>query len=214
MRNISQILSIFADDVRHLHGNLFQVKRNRIELAQPGLKNENGKLVYGNPRWFTNKDGRPEAKGINEKSKMEELRNSIQDEGLENPIRLRVIEGKKNFLEVVNGERRFRSVEDLCKKNVLCFDPATNDQKNAEEVFEWIDARIDFMDDKMAIRIALKPNETSEVIGDLANLNVVRVLRQSGYDDQEILSATGKSISWLRETEKIIGLDEVCYEHF
>jgi ParB family chromosome partitioning protein len=215
MKIASQILSIFGDDVQHLHGNLFRVKREKIKLAKSGLSSQDGKLVYGNPRWFINKNGIPEAKGISvEKSKMEELRNSIQDEGLENPIRLRVIEGKRSHLEVINGERRFRSIEELCERDVKCFDPATGEQKNAGEVFEWVDARIEFMDDKTALRVALKPNETSELIGDLANLNVVKVLRDSGFDDQEILKSTGKSISWLRETEKIISLDEVCLSHF
>jgi hypothetical protein len=70
------------------------------------------------------------------------------------------------------------------------------------------------MDDKTALGIALKMNETSEVIGDLANLHVIQTLRAAGYDDQEILKSTGKSLSWLRETDRIMGLDDVCLEHF
>ena len=214
MKSIAKISEIFGEDVEHLHGNLFRVKREKVKLAKPGLKVENGKLVYGNPRWFINKDGEPEAKGI-EKSKMEELRNSIQDEGLENPIRLRVKDHPKgDFLEVVNGERRFRCLGELCEKNVPCYEPTGGSQKPASEVYEWIDCRIEFMNDEMALRCALKPNETSEVIGDLASLNVVKTLRDSGFDDQSILNSTGKSVSWLRETEKIISLDEKCLEHF
>lgn len=211
---IDRISEIFGADVQHLHGNLFRAKRSRIRLAKPGLSVEDGKLVYGNPRWFVNKDGNPEAKGV-EKGKMEELSNSIQDEGMENPIRLRVKEnGKKSYLEVVNGERRYRCLESLCEKNVPCFHPESGDQMHAAELYEWVDCRIEFMDDEMALRCALKPNETSEIIGDLASINVVKTLRDSGFDDQEILRATGKSVSWLRETEKIIGLDEVCLGHF
>lgn len=208
-----RILEIFGDDVQHLHGNLFRAKRSRIKLAKAGLSVKDGKLVYGNPRWFVNKDGDAEAKGI-EKSKMEELRNSIQDEGLENPIRLRVNEGKKSFLEVINGERRFRCLEELCERDVPCFHPESGEQVSAGELYDWVDCRIEFMDDEMALRCALRPNETSEVIGDIASINVVKTLRNSGFDDHEILKATGKSISWLRETDKIIGLDEVCLEHF
>lgn len=210
----SQISEIFGEDVEHLHGNLFRAKRSKIRLAKAGLSVKDGKLVYGNPRWFVNGDGDQEAKGI-EKGKMEELRNSIQDEGLENPIRLRVkTDGKNQYLEVVNGERRFRCIEELCEKKLPCFHPATGDQISADELYEWVDCRIEFMDDEMALRCALRPNETSEIIGDLANINVVKTLRLSGFDDQDILKATGKSISWLRETEKIIGLDEVCFDHF
>lgn len=210
---VSKISSIFGDDVQHLHGNLFRVKRNKIKLSKPGITSENGRLVYGNPRWHTNKQGEQEARGM-DKAGMEELKNSIQDEGLENPIRLRIIEeGKKSFLQVINGERRFRCIEELCERNVPCFDCSTDEDRPASEIYEWVDCRIDFMDDKTALRVALKPNATSEVIGDAASIHVVKVLKDSGYDDQEILKSTGKSISWLRETEKIIGLDEVCLQN-
>jgi hypothetical protein len=211
---VSKISSIFGDDAQHLHGNLFRVKRNKIRLSKPGISSDNGRLVYGNPRWHTNKQGEQEAKGM-DKAGMEELRNSIQDEGLENPIRLRVIEdGKKSFLEVVNGERRFRCLDELCERNIPCFDSSIDEDRPAAEIYEWVDCRIDFMDDKTALRVALKPNATSEIIGDAASIHVVKVLKDSGYDDQEILKSTGKSISWLRETEKIIGLDEVCLQNF
>ena len=209
-----KISSIFGDNTQHLHGNLFRVKRSEIRLSKPGIHCEDGSLVYGNPRWHTNKQGEQEAKGM-DKSGMEELRNSIQDEGLENPIRLRVVkEYNKFFLEVINGERRFRCIEELCERKVPCFDCSTDEDRNASEIYDWVDCRIDFMDDKTALRVALKPNATSEVIGDAASIHVVKVLKEAGYDDQEILKSTGKSISWLRETEKISGLDEVCLQNF
>lgn len=211
----SKISEVFGSDIEHLHGNLFRVRRSRIKLAGQGLSvDEEGNLVYGNPRWFTNNKGNKEARGL-EKSKMEELKNSIQDEGLENPIRCRIIEdGKKSHLQVINGERRFSSVNSLCENDLPCYDPATNSQVPASELYEWIEARVEFMDDEMALRCALKPNETSEQIGDLANVYVVKTLRDSGFDDQAIMRATGKSISWVRETERIMKLDEVCLENF
>jgi hypothetical protein len=211
---VSKISSIFGEEARHLHGNLFRVKRDRIQLSKPGISCEDGLLVYGNPRWHTNNRGQQEARGM-DKGGMEELKNSIQDEGLENPIRLRVVEnGKKSFLQVINGERRFRCLEELCERNVPCFDCSMDEDRPASDIYEWIDCRIDFMDDKTALRVALKPNATSQMIGDAASIHVVKVLKESGFDDQEILKSTGKSISWLRETEKIIGLDEVCLQNF
>ena len=208
-----KVCDLFGEDVQHLHGNLFRVKRDKIHLAKSGLVVENGQLIYGNPRWFLNKDGEPEAKGINT-SKMEELRNSIQEDGLENPFRLRIVEGDESFLEVVNGERRYRCIETLCNNDSLCKNPASGELESASDVYEWVDCRVDFMDDATALGVALRPNETSEVIGDMANINVVKALRESGHDDQDILRMTGKSVSWLRETETIIGLDDVCFEQF
>jgi len=205
------IVGVFGEDVVHLHGNLYRVRRSRIRMAKSGLSVENGRLVYGNPRWFVNKNGQLEARGI-ESSKMEELKCSIKNSGLDNPIRLRPVDG--GYLEIVNGERRFRCISDLCDSDEKCHSPEVGSKIPASEAFEWIDCRIEVMDDKVALGVALKTNETSEIIGDLASLQVVRALRESGYDDQEILRSTGKSLSWLRETDRIIGLDEVCLDHF
>lgn len=209
------VVDMFGDDIEHLHGNLFRVRRNRIRMAHAGVRVEEGRIVYGNPRWFLNKDGQPEARGIVEKSKMDELRSSIQNSGLDNPIRLRPISSDEgSFLEIVNGERRFRCIERLCDDESACYNPSSAEMAPAEEVFEWVDCRIEHMDDCAALAVALKTNETSELIGDLASIEVVKAFRRAGHDDADILKATGKSVSWLRETDRIIGLDEVCLDCF
>jgi len=213
MKIAVDVSETFGDDIRHLHGNLYRVRRSRIRMARAGVAVEKGKLVYGNPRWFVNKNGDLEARGIDE-LKMDELKTAIQNSGLDNPIRLRPVSDDGDFLEVVNGERRFRCIESLCDGDALCYDSAVGDKAPASEVYEWVDCRIEEMDDKTALGVALKTNETSEVIGDLANIQVVKAFRSAGYDDHEILLVTGKSLSWLRETDRIIGLDEVCLEHF
>lgn len=207
------IAEMFGEDVVHLHGNLYRVRRGRIRMAKSGLSVEGGRLVYGNPRWFLNKNGELEARGT-ESSKMDELKQSIRNTGLDNPIRLRPVEGDEPFLEVVNGERRFRCIESLCASNDPCHDASVGDTAPASEVYEWVDCRIEAMDDEVALGVALRANETSEVIGDLASFHVVKMMRDSGHDDQDILRATGKSPSWLRETDRIMGLDEASLDHF
>ena len=209
-----KIAEMFGEDIVHLHGNLYRVSRGRIRMAPSGLSVKDGKLVYGNPRWFLNSQGEMEARGT-DASKMEELKASIQNSGLDNPIRLRPIEEDGDFvLEVVNGERRFRCISHLCDADEMCHDSDSGKKMKASKAYEWVDCRIEVLDDEAALAIALKTNETSEVIGDHASVNVVKMLRSSGHDDQEILKATGKSLSWLRETDRIMGLDEVCLEHF
>jgi hypothetical protein len=213
MEKSELISEAFGDDVLHLHGNLYRVKRRLVRVAKPGLSVRNGRIVYGNPRWFKNGRGEFEARGV-ESSKMDELKESIRGSGLDNPIRLRPIYGDDPHLEVVNGERRFRCIEELCEEDAKCRDSSSNEDGPASEVYESIDCRIEYLDDEDAIAIALKTNETSEVIGDQASIQVVRALRAASYDDQDILRATGKSLSWLRETDRIISLDEVCLGHF
>lgn len=213
MKTAIDVADSFGEDVRHLHGNLFRVRRSLLRFARSGLAVKNGRLVYGNPRWYLNKDGSPEARGL-ESSKMQELEMSIRDSGLDNPLRLRPVGGKEPYLEVVNGERRLRCIESLCDSDDRCYDAAGGDKAPASECYEWIDCRIEDLDDREALNIALKTNETGEVIGDLASIEVVKTLRKAGYDDQDILISTGKCVSWLRETDRIVGLDEVCLGYF
>lgn len=209
-KDSKKVADQFGDEVSHIRGNLFRVKRGSINIAKAGLSSSDGKLVYGNPRWFVNKNGKPEARGL-DRGKMEELKGSIMERGMDHPIRLRVADD--GILEIVNGERRFRAIGELVEDERDCFDQSSGEIAPASEVHEWVECRIEYMDDATALCCALKLNETGEVIGETASLQVVKVLRESGYDDQEILKATGKSIAWLRETERLIGLDEVCLEH-
>lgn len=213
-KDSKKVAEEFGDDVRHVNGNLFKVKHRAINIARAGLSSDEGRLVYGNPRWFLNGDGQQEAKGLN-RAKMEELKGSIAEGGMDHPIRLRATKdaGGRPMLEIVNGERRFRAIGELMQDDEECFDSASGSMRPAKETYEWVECRVEYMDDASALCCALKLNETGEVIGETANLQVVKVLRESGYDDQEILKATGKSIAWLRETERLIGLDEVCLEN-
>ena len=214
-KQASRIKEAFGSKVEHVSGNMFRVSREIINFAKEGICSVDGKLVYGNPRWFINRDGKPEAKGI-ERGKMEELKNSIKDRGVDHPIRLRATENSEGeiFLEVVNGERRLRAISDLCDSDVNCIDSLSGEMRPSTEVYDQVECRIEFMDDANALCCALQLNETSEIIGDAANINVVKVLRDSGYDEPEILKATGKSLSWLREIDQLIGLDETCLQDY
>lgn len=201
---------IGSENCQHLHGNLYRVRRECIEYAEPGIAVEDGNVKFGNPRWVKNSKGKPVARGL-EKAKMERLRASIQNEGLENPLRLRVVENDEDStitLQLVNGERRFRSIDNLATEQVECVDPATGKTLPADELFEWVDCRINRMSDLDAIRMSLRPNETGESIGEVAAMEVVRAMRETDASDDEIMRITGMSITWLRETDRLLKLDD------
>lgn len=210
--NFEELLG--SENVQRLHGNLYRVRRRHIMYATAGVKKVDSGIQFGNPRWVTNNKGKPVARGF-ERQKMEDLKASIREEGLENPLRLRIIEdGDMCYLQIVNGERRLRSIDSLMAENALCIDPHDPDssRKPAKELFEWIEVRINRMSEKTALKISLRPNETGESIGEIAAINVVKVLRQNGSSDEEILEITGKSVTWLRETDRLINLDPVSLQ--
>jgi hypothetical protein len=216
VKTLENFAELFPGDVEHLHGNLYRVRRNIIQMAANGLEVDDGRIKFGNPRWTKDKNGKLIARALSgtnaDMAKMDELRQSIVEEGLENPLRLRVTDGDDGpILELVNGERRYRSIDLACGEDILCFDPSTEVEAPASQVYEWVDCRINRMDDKTAVRNSLRPNETGEGIGEGASVAVVKTLRFAGYEDDEIKQMTGKSTTWLRETDELLTLDEATF---
>jgi len=196
---------------KHLHGNLYKIRFDKIRTAPDGIYDEDGTFKFGNPRFIQTSDGKIEAKGL-DKPRMEELRDSISTEGLENPLRLRLLEENGEvYFQVVNGERRYRSLSKLIKDDADCY-VFNNAPQPASKVFEWVDCRVDILSDEEALKYALRPQETGESIGEAAKIFVVKMLRNLNKTDQEIINFTGKSVTWLRETDKLLTLDENTFK--
>ena len=70
---------------------------------------------------------------VEDKARMEELRTTIAEDGLENPLRLRPVtdENGDQILQIVNGERRLRTIQLLCQDNVECYDSGTETMRPA-----------------------------------------------------------------------------------
>ncbi len=196
-------------DIIHLHGNLYRVKRELIEYAEGEITIDSSDSKFHNPRRL-NVSGKVEAKGFS-KAEMTELREKIRTIGLNHPLMTRK---KGDKLELIDGERRKRCIDKLVKDNSQCFNPATGEMLPASEMYEYVEVRISEMDDKQAYHYAFVGNETSVHIGEAATTSLIKYWRLSGWTDKEILDITGKSISWLRDTDFIIGLDEITFTAF
>lgn len=191
------------DGVQHLNGNLFRVRNTLINFTEQG-ESDNG-LTFSNPRLI---NGNPKPKGFS-KEEMNELREAIRTEGLANPLLLRWSEvDNKRKLQVVGGERRKRCIDKLIASDADCYDPVTESWIKASKMYEYIDVRINEMDDQTAFKNAFSENDTSVGIGDGATIGLVAEFRKAGWTDDEILKTTGKSISWLRDTDVLLSLDE------
>jgi len=195
------------DGVKHLHGNLYRVRRDLIQLAD-NKQEKKGVLTFTNPRHILTTD---KPKGFS-KEEMAELREAIRTEGLENPLLLRLIEiDNEKVLQLVSGERRYRSISKLCGDKADCYDPATSKMQKAEKLYEYIDVRINHMDDKAAFKHAFSGNDKAIGIGEGATVALIREYRSAGWNDHEIMDATGKSITWLKDSDVLIGLDDQTF---
>jgi hypothetical protein len=144
---------------------------------------------------------------------MEELHESIRTEGLHNPLQLRWVEidGVRK-LQLVAGERRTRTIKKLVKENVECFNQATGKMTKASELYSEVDAYVSEMDDATAFKNAFSSNDRAIGIGEGSTIALIREFRESGRTDKEILDITGKSTTWLKETDVLIGLDDKTFD--
>jgi len=194
--------------------NLFRVKPELITFAEGGetFDPSSKKLKFRNPR-RTIIDGKVSAIGF-DKNSMDELRESIRGEGLQNPILLRASADFK-IIVVLAGERRKRCIDKLISDDAECFDVVHSRKKKAKEVFEYIECRIySDIDEVEAFRHSFSENDRAIGIGDAANVELIKQWRACGWTDETIMSVTCKSITWVRETEKMAELDNETYAAF
>lgn len=203
--------------VRHLEGTLYRVRLTCIQPASGGFDPQAKLLEFRNPRWFLGEDGQPTGRGFTPEE-MDDLRETIRVEGLDRPLRCRWFpfqeEGERRdfgTIQLVDGERRFRSISKLVKDGAECFDPSTHTMVPASVLYEWIDTRIAWMTDEEALTLALTTAETAVGIGTGATVGLVKHLRHLKKSDAEILTITRKSPDWLLKTEKLFGLDHDCF---
>jgi hypothetical protein len=101
------------------------------------------------------------------------------------------------------------------ESNEECFNPYSQTFEPASVVYEYVEARIhEDITDEDAWKIAFTENSTSVDIGEAATIALIKKWREIGWEDRQILQITGKSITWLRETDHIIQLDEKCFDAF
>lgn len=187
-----------------IDGILYRVKPENLIFAEPPANGE-----FGNPRTILSGFV---PKGLSEEE-MEELYESIRTTGMDHPFKARPItKNGKIILQIVDGERRARTIFKLKKDNASCYDQITEEFKPASELYATVECRIKEMDDQTAFKNAYQKNDQSVSIGEAANIALIRTWREAGFTDEQIMDMTGKGISWLRETDRLCTLDEETFE--
>lgn len=196
-----------ADKIQHLHGNLYRVHSSLIAYAEP-VELEN-MVAFSNPR-RTMVNGVLTGKGLT-KIEMDELREAIRTEGLHHPLMLRCVEMGKPMV-LLNGERRKRCIDKLKSDKQVCLDPASGTEVPAQDLYEYVECRIlKDIDDKTAFKHAFSSNERAVDIGEGATVALIRSWRKHKWSDDDILGVTGKSITWLRDSDLLVHLDKKTF---
>ena len=192
--------------IKQIKGNLYEIKLSELQLACDSSTD------WWNPRRTPLPDGTVCQKGLGDQD-ISELAESIKKQGLNDPLSVRKFED--GTLQVIAGDRRYNALDSLVSSNEECYDPASSEWKPAEEVYEYVEARLhQDISDEEAWEIAFQENSTSIDIGDHATIALIKKWRDLGWDDAALLRMTGKSITWLRETDHIIELDDDTFSAF
>lgn len=199
-----------VDGITHISDDLYKVPLSIIQLTAPGFAGVTD-LEFRNPRHALD-DGKLKAHGF-DKVSMDELRESIRTEGLENPLICRVIQNgdSEPVIQLVAGERRKRCLDKLVKGNEDCYDPADGEFKAAKDVHKTVLCRVRLLDDEDSFKLAFGENDRAVGIGEGATLALIRHLRNCNASDEQLQRITGKSITWVRDTDTLLSLDDTTF---
>lgn len=201
------------EGISHLHGDLYLVHHSLIEYADNGFDLDGGELIFQNPRHISSgTDGKPMGSGFS-KAEMDELRESLRTEGMKNPLSTRWLPDHKK-VQIVDGERRKRSLDKLRKDKSEVYVPSTGQYAPAVDHYDFIECRIEEMSEETALKHSISMTERSRSFGEGALVLIVRHLRNCGKDDNSILEIMGKSPSWLKQSDDILSLDNKTFQAF
>lgn len=188
--------------MQHITDDLYKVNIDDISIASP---TESSEYTFSNPRnWKKGKIGL----GF-EKDSMSNLAHSIATIGLLHPL---VINDKAMLIA---GERRYRTLRKLIKDNVMVYNPVTKQQEPAGQVYQNILCKVcKDINDLKALELAFSENDPRVEIGDGATFHVLKRLRDLKMSDKDILNFMKKPMSWLRQMDKIMLLDEKTLDAF
>lgn len=126
-----------------------------------------------------------------EKVSLEELKNSIQQYGIIQPIVVRKVEDK---YEIIAGERRWRAAR--------------------EASFDKIPCIIKEVDEKEAIKLAIIENIQREDLNPIEEANAFKSLMNTyNLKQEEVAEAVGKSRSYVANSLRLLNLDEEIQDY-
>lgn len=180
---------------------------SEIQFAhRPEVLEELNSLQFINPRRFQGFDS----------NSMSELRESIRQNGLLEPIVVRKIEKDGELVyQVVAGERRKRCIDDILEENTEVFDRRTNSFRPASEVYDRIYCHlVENCDDETALKLAFTENANSVPLSEADVIDLCDYLVNGcNFQRKKVSALLGKSEPWLSQSLSFKSrLPEKAYE--
>lgn len=145
---------------------------------------------------------------------MEELRCSIRDDGLLEPLVTRKL--PNGSIQVVCGERRLRCILALLDKRETCYDLATGRHFPAGRLYGTMDCKVLYnCSDKQASRLSIAENLERNELSDMEIMDYCRQLAEAktpdgslAYSRSDICDIIKRSPGWVSQTMSLYNLPE------
>lgn len=185
--------------------NIHKVSVNIIETESTEIQSTEESLRFLNPRGLQLQE--EQVIGFT-KQNMQQLKDSIRDHGMVNPIIARMKEDNKIY--VVEGHRRLRAVKELIDEDAPCFDVNSGKNVPAKELYSMVLVRLydKSFTDEDCYKLSFTEDKTKVHFGQGAEIRFVHHCMMMGTDDQSILEMLCNTPEWLRETKNLIRLLE------
>jgi len=186
-----------AEGIKHVHGTLYEIAHDAIYIAKKGEAGSNIRYLSGDD----------DNLGVGfDKVNMDRLYHSIKDSGMHNPLICRwVLRDGSLSVQLVDGERRWRTIDRCLVKNEKVYDPASKKMVPAKDMYSNLLVRVyDAATDKEAMKLSYQENRSRVAFNDKVDISLVKDLRTKDFADEEILEITGQKADWLRDTDKLI----------
>lgn len=197
----------FSKRIKHLYGALYLVPFEMVEVSDPDVGADG--YQFSNPRLMT-EQGQTDLMDL-ELSSI--LRDDIKNKTLISPLICRVVNGNK--IQLVGGERRYRSLSYLIEKNEFVKDPSCinvdgNGDKEygyklASEVYKDVLCQIyNTKSDIEALAYSYSENACRKNLNDGHDVAILMELRRHKATDDQLLSVLQKNKMWLRDTDNLV----------
>jgi hypothetical protein len=181
--------------------NIYKVDVNLLQVEDGISASQDELLKFFNPR-CVGMGTDVEIVGFNDEQ-MENLRRSIQSQGLMNPLVGRYKDGKVSLIE---GHRRYAAIAQLIDEDVSCYDPASGTQIPASCLYGFVLMRVydSSISEEECYALSFQEDKSKEKFGSGAEIRFVYFCMMRDISDARIIEMLGNTPEWLKETKAII----------
>lgn len=137
---------------------------------------------------------------------MNDLKQSIIKDGLQQPLIVRVLTedktktGKVKAIELIAGERRYRTVRSLYQSNTQCYSPDQDKQVSAQELYAKVPCKVYYnISDEKALSLAWTENQKRKDLSIKEEIVVIERLVLSGKSVKEVADLLNTNITMVSQ---------------